>query len=78
MRPTPLTTLPGLERSPSFSPDGNQIAFSWDGDTGNEDIYVKLVGAGSPLRLTTSAAPDVHPAWSPNGLYIAFVRIAER
>ena len=77
MRPTPLTTLPGLERSPSFSPDGNQIAFSWDGDTGNEDIYVKLVGAGSPLRLTTSAAPDVHPAWSPNGLYIAFVRIAE-
>ena len=69
MRPMPLTTLPGLERSPSFSPDGNQIAFSWDGDTGNEDIYVKLVGAGSPLRLTTSAAPDVHPAWSPDGLY---------
>jgi serine/threonine protein kinase len=76
MQPTPLTTLPGLERSPSFSPDGNQIAFSWDGDTGNEDIYVKLVGAGSPLRLTTSSAPDVHPAWSPNGLSIAFVRIA--
>ncbi len=77
MRPMPLTTLPGLERSPSFSPDGNQIAFSWDGDTGNEDIYVKLVGAGSPLRLTTSSAPDVHPAWSPDGLSIAFVRISE-
>jgi eukaryotic-like serine/threonine-protein kinase len=77
MRPMPLTTLPGLERSPSFSPDGNQIAFSWDGDTGNEDIYVKLVGAGSHLRLTTSSAPDVHPAWSPDGLYIAFVRISE-
>jgi Tol biopolymer transport system component len=73
----PLTTLPGLERSPSFSPDGNQIAFSWDGDTGNADIYVKLVGAGSPLRLTTSSAPDVHPAWSPDGLSIAFVRISE-
>jgi len=65
MRTTPLTTLPRLERSPSFSPDGNQIAFSWDGDSGNEVIYVKLVGAGSPLRLTTSTAPDVHPAWSP-------------
>jgi eukaryotic-like serine/threonine-protein kinase len=72
-----LTTLPGLERSPSFSPDGNQIAFSWDGDTGNDDIYIKLVGTGSPLRLTTSSAPDVHPAWSPDGLHIAFVRIAD-
>jgi eukaryotic-like serine/threonine-protein kinase len=77
MRTVPLTTLPGLERSPSFSPDGNQIAFSWDGDNGNEDIYVKLIGAGSPLRLTTSSAPDVHPAWSPDGLSIAFVRISD-
>jgi Tol biopolymer transport system component len=76
-RTVPLTTLPGLERFPEFAPDGKQIAFSWDGDNGNEDVYVKLIAAGNPLRLTTSPAPDVHPTWSPDGLYIAFVRISE-
>ena len=28
----PLTSYPGEERQPSFSPDGNQVAFSWNGD----------------------------------------------
>jgi hypothetical protein len=28
----PLTSYPGFERQPSFSPDGNQVAFSWDGE----------------------------------------------
>jgi eukaryotic-like serine/threonine-protein kinase len=76
LRTVPLTSLPGQERSPTFSPDGNQIAFSWDGDTGNEDIYVQLVGAGNPLRLTTHPAADSNPAWSPDGRHIAFVRAA--
>src|SRR5262249_47423479 len=26
----PLTTEPGIQRNPSFSPDGNQVAFEWD------------------------------------------------
>ena len=39
VRTTPLTSLPGQERYPSFSPDGNQIAFAWDGENGdNQDI----------------------------------------
>ena len=39
----PLTTYPGSERQPSFSPDGNQVAFAWDGEKqDNFDIYVKL------------------------------------
>ncbi len=25
----PLNSLPGVTRSPSFSPDGNQVAFTW-------------------------------------------------
>ena len=27
----PLTTYPGFQREPCFSPDGNQVAFSWAG-----------------------------------------------
>ena len=64
----PLTSYAGSERRPSFSPDGNQVAFSWDGENqDNRDIYVQLVGSGSPLRLTTNPARDSAPAWSPDG-----------
>ncbi|MGH9429900.1 MAG: hypothetical protein ACRD2L_26750, partial [Terriglobia bacterium] len=75
MTAVPLTTYPGHERSPSFSPDGNQVAFSWNGERqDNFDIYVKLIGADRPLRLTTHAAEDSGPAWSPDGRWIAFLR----
>jgi eukaryotic-like serine/threonine-protein kinase len=71
-----LTSNPGLEAAPSFSPDGNQVAFSWAGESGdNPDIYVKMIGSPSLLRLTTNLARDVSPAWSPDGRSIAFVRL---
>lgn len=73
-RIVPLTTFDGREDYPSFSPDGNQLAFAWDGGGDNTDIYVKLIGAGAPLRLTTNPAEDSRPAWSPDGRYIAFTR----
>lgn len=51
---TPLTSYPGDERSPSFSPDGNQIAFTWNGKKQNNfNIYVKVLEALEPLQLTT-------------------------
>jgi eukaryotic-like serine/threonine-protein kinase len=71
----PVTTYPGNQQQPCFSPDGNQVAFSWDGEKGdNFDIYVKLLGEPNALRLTTDAAEDRHPAWSPDGKRIAFER----
>ena len=71
----PLTSYPGEERQPSFSPDGNQVAFSWNGEKqDNFDIYVKLIGSGAQRRLTTAPEADSSPAWSPDGSSIAFVR----
>jgi serine/threonine protein kinase len=60
----PLTTYAGSELNPAFSPDGNQVAFSWDGEKQeNFDIYIKLVeGGGTPVRLTTDPASDIRPA----------------
>jgi tricorn protease-like protein len=70
-----LTNYPGLQIQPAFSPDGKQVAFAWDGEKReNFDIYVKVVGAGAPLRLTSNPAAEYHPAWSPDGRRIAFCR----
>jgi serine/threonine protein kinase len=65
----PLATYSGFQSEPSFSPDGNQVAFTWDGEKhDNSDIYVKVVRTtGPPLRLTTDPADDHSPAWSPDG-----------
>jgi Tol biopolymer transport system component/DNA-binding winged helix-turn-helix (wHTH) protein len=71
----PVTSYPGRETAPSFSPDGSQIAFSWDGEKGdNLDIYVKLVGEHRALRLTSDPRPEFSPIWSPDGRRIAFCR----
>ena len=78
LQPVPLTTYQGNEISPSFSPDGNQLVFVWNGEReDNGDIYVKVVGPGEPLRLTTDPGFDLGPKWSPDGKTIAFLRMID-
>jgi eukaryotic-like serine/threonine-protein kinase len=75
LTPVPLTSYPGTEDEPSFSPDGSQVAFTWNSERAdNFDIYVKVIGTEPPLRLTINPAKDHSPAWSPDGRWIAFCR----
>ena len=81
MRVVPLTSLNGTEVWPRLSPDGEQVAFSWD--NGNEhagtggadhfDIYLKLVGASDVRRLTTDPGRNWVGGWSPDGRQIAML-----
>ena len=75
LRVDSLTTLTGSESWPTFSPDGRQVAFAWEGEQqDNFDIYVTLVGSSEVRRLTSHAAVDSAPQWSPDGKWIAYVR----
>jgi eukaryotic-like serine/threonine-protein kinase len=75
LRAVALTTFPGPEQNPSFSPDGNHVAFTWTGPKqDNPDVYVQQIGAGSPLQLTSDPRSDLNPVWSPDGRWIAFLR----
>ena len=72
----PITSASGNAIFPTFSPDGREISFIWDGsDRRRYDVYVQLVGADLPLRLTYSKSGQIGaPAWSPDGREIAFGR----
>ncbi|MCZ2146446.1 MAG: hypothetical protein LC126_01565 [Bryobacterales bacterium] len=77
-RSAPLTAYLGREMSPSFSPDGNRVAFAWDGEgRDNLDIYTLTIGAAWPFRLTKDSAREYGPAWSPDGKWIAYLRDLE-
>lgn len=63
---TRLTTAPGKESNPRFSPDGTQVAFSGQYD-GNRDAYVIPTEGGVPARLTAHPGADLVMGWTADG-----------
>ena len=61
-----LSSPPGEESFPRFSPDGSQIAFSGNYD-GNQDVYVVPTQGGLPQRITHHPAADRLIDWYPDG-----------
>ena len=66
-----LTTFPGAEFEPHFSPDGKTIAFTGEYD-GNQDVYTLPVEGGEPVRVTWHPGQDVVRGWTPDGSKILF------
>ena len=71
-----LSSPPGVEIFPKFSPDGNTIAFSGNYD-GNLDVYAMPVSGGVPLRLTEHGFGDRVVDWQPDGKRILFASSRE-
>jgi Tol biopolymer transport system component/DNA-binding winged helix-turn-helix (wHTH) protein len=73
--PVPITGYAGAESWPSFSPSGNEVTFSWDGESpGSEGIYISEIGSGRRLKVAGGPFVQTSPAWSPNGRQIVFLR----
>ena len=71
-RTRPLLSIANTN-SPTFSPDGNSVAFYRETDDGG-GIYVTRVGSDQ-LQQLTSNEKDCCPVWSPDGRWIAFSRM---
>ncbi len=67
-----VTSHPGTESHPHFSPDGRWIAFSAEYE-GDEDVYVVSADGGEPRRLTWRPGSDEARGWTPDGSRVLFV-----
>jgi eukaryotic-like serine/threonine-protein kinase len=70
---TRLTSDPGLSGFAALSPDGKLVAYSSDRSLdGAQDLYIKQVAGGEPVRLTSDGAGNTTPDFSPDGSKIVF------
>jgi Tol biopolymer transport system component len=67
-----LTSDPGVDTQPSFSPDGRRVAFA-SNRSGNFDVYTMNADGSGVTRLTTDPGVDTQPSFSPSGTQIAFI-----
>ena len=66
-----LTSHPGIESGPHFSPDGTLVAFTGRYD-GNTDVYVVPAEGGIPRRLTWHPGNDTARGFTPDGKSVLF------
>jgi len=73
--PFALANYSNTEYWPAISPDGRFVAYSWRGEANdNWDIYAKLIGTVTTLRITDNPSVDLRARWSPDGNYIYYLR----
>lgn len=68
--PRRLTDEDMSEHYPTWSPDGEWLAYStWDGEAGH--LHKVRSSGGDPIRLTANGGSYYTPAWAPNGRIVA-------
>lgn len=69
----------GYATSPSWSPNGQFLAFAWNrkygpGAPGGQDIYIMDIASKRWIQLTHDSGANDFPSWSPDGRHIVFQR----
>jgi TolB protein len=67
-----VSSKPGINGAPAFSPDGRKLVLTLGGVDGNLDIHVLDINSRQTKRLTTHRAIDTEGSWSPDGRHIYF------
>ncbi len=67
-----VSSRPGINGAPAFSPDGRKLVLTLGGADGNLDIHVLDLADRQLTRLTTNRSIDTEGSWSPDGRYIYF------
>lgn len=62
----------GYSVDPSWSPNGQLLAFSWRRPSGNFDIYVMDIVSHQLVELTRDEGRNERPSWAPDGRHIVF------
>ena len=67
----------GYATSPSWSPNGQYVAYAWNrkygpGAPGGQDIYVMEIATKKWIQLTHDGGRCDFPTWSPDGRHIAY------
>ena len=62
----------GYVVDPSWSPNGQLLAFSWRRPSGNFDIYVMDIVSRQLVELTRDEGRNERPSWAPDGRHIVF------
>jgi TolB protein len=60
---------------PEFSPDGQRIAFGYPGPDGSVQLSFAWFDSGTWWKVTTDKAVNSFARWSPDGRYVAYVRV---
>jgi len=62
----------GYVVDPSWSPNGQLLAFSWRRPEGNYDIYIMDIATNQLVELTRDSGENERPSWAPDGRHLVF------
>lgn len=69
-----ITNGEGYVANPSWSPNGQNIAFAWTKgfEPGAYNIFVMEMGSRQAIQLTSNSGKNEHPWWAPDGVHLVY------
>src|SRR5438876_5408877 len=74
-RPTNITSSPGYDNQPSFTPDGAAIFFTSNRGGSQTDIFRYDIASGATSRITSTPEGEYSPTVTPDGAHLSVVRV---